>query len=94
MLLLGGVPVALLQDAFGIGLDERGVEFSGSVVAAADAATSASASSVSSAAAPIAAVQAEKEPGRVTPEWTSAAAALAAADVAAARATSARKMMQ
>ena len=83
--------VALLQDAFGIGLDERGVEFSGSVVAAADAATSASASSVSSAAAPIAAVQAEKEPGRVTPEWTSAAAALAAADVAASRATSARK---
>ena len=70
--------VALLGDAFGVGLDERGVEFSGSVVAVSSASASAAG-----------AVEAEeKEEGqqpeqqRVTPEWTSAAAALAAADVA------------
>jgi len=77
--------VALLHDAFGIGLDERGVEFSGSVVSAASSSSSiSSTSSTSSSSLPAKEEQQQQAPERVTPEWTSAAAALAAADVVAA----------
>ena len=80
--------VALLQGAFGIGPDERGVEFSGSVVPSSSSSSSSSSPSSSSATASLSDIE---TPERVTPEWTAAAAALVAADAVAAWGTVGRK---